>query len=284
MLLNAVRREREQGPVSECVFVRMLQRNEFEDQLVEARRAAEEASSAKSKFLSMMSHDLRTPLTAIRGNTDLLMREVLGPVTADQLDALGSIKYGCHELLRMIDDILTFAHLDSHRVRVAMTTVPVQEAMERAAVLMRVQMAESGLTFDIRSAPEWVAVYADPDRLQQILLNLLANAVKYTPRGGIVSTTYEATEEHVRIHVRDTGIGIAADQLTHIFEPFVQLNQMTGRVSDSGIGLGLAISRELARAMGGDLTVSSTLGEGSVFTIELQSAAVTAMEPVKADN
>jgi signal transduction histidine kinase len=276
MLLNATRREREHGTVNECVFVRVIQRHEFEDQLVQARRAAEEASTAKSKFLSMMSHDLRTPLTAICGNADLLLRETLGPVTDEQRDALGSVKYGCHELLRMIDDILTFAQLDSRRVRVTTSTVPLREALERAAALVRVQMVEHELMFEVAPAAEGIAVSADPDRLQQILLNLLTNAVKFTPRGGVVAVSHEATDEQVRIHVRDTGIGIAADQLTHIFEPFVQLNEATGRVSERGVGLGLAISRDLARAMGGELTVSSTPGEGSVFTIELKPAAIAA--------
>lgn len=274
MLLNATRRERNGATVNECVFVRMIQRNEFEDQLVEARRLAEEASSAKSKFLSMMSHDLRTPLTAICGNADLVMREVLGPVTSDQRDALGSVKYGCHELLRMIDDILTFAQLDSQRVRVTISAVPLHEVIDRAASLVRVQMTENGLTFEIASPPEPIAVSADADRLQQVLLNLLTNAVKFTPAGGHVSIDCETGAERVRIHVRDNGIGIPDDQLSHIFEPFVQLNEMSGRVSERGVGLGLAISRDLARAMGGDLTVASTPSAGSVFTIDLAAAGV----------
>jgi PAS domain S-box-containing protein len=276
MLVNATRRERDGTVANDFVFVRMIQRHEFEDQLVTARRLAEEANSAKARFLSMMSHDLRTPLTAIAGNAQLMAMEALGPVTGEQREAIGSIKNGCDELLRMIDDILAFAQLDAGPVRVRTDVVPLPEAIARAEALVRVQMQEAGITFERPGAGDGPVVRADPDRLQQILLNLLTNAVKFTPRGGRVSVTTDEEHDRVRIHVRDTGIGIADDQLSRIFEPFVQLGEGPGRLTQTGVGLGLAISRDLARAMNGDVTVTSTVGKGSMFTIDLPAESPVA--------
>ena len=269
MLMNGVRRERDGLLINDCVFVRMLQRHAYEDQLLEARRLAEEASAAKAKFLSMMSHDLRTPLTTIFGHTRLLQAGVHGPLNDDQQDGLQRIRAASEELLRMIDDVLTFATIGSGRVEVRPRRVELAEAVSRAESLVRLRSAQAGLELVTDAGP--LAVEADPDRLQQVLLNLLTNAIKFTPEGGRVSLTAEERGERVRIHVRDTGVGIAPDQLQHVFEPFVQLdNRLAG--AERGVGLGLAISRDLARAMNGDLFADSTPGEGSVFTVELPAA------------
>jgi PAS domain S-box-containing protein len=274
MLMNAARRGEGKAAVNHFIFVRMIQRHEFENQLVEARRLAEEADSAKAKFLSMMSHDLRTPLTAISGNADLTATEAFGPVTAEQREAMAFIKSACNELLRMINDILGFAQLGSGRVHVNVGSVSVSDVVARSASLVRLRLQESGIAFESNVTPADLAVTADADRLQQVLLNLLTNASKFTPPGGRVSVLAEEFEGHVRIHVRDTGIGIEHDHLSKIFDPFVQVG--SPEASSHGVGLGLAISRELARAMSGDLAVESTPGRGSVFTIELPAAAAPA--------
>jgi PAS domain S-box-containing protein len=270
-LMNAVRRGENDAAINHCVFVRMIQRSEFENQLVEARRLAEEADSAKAKFLSMMSHDLRTPLTAISGNAELTATEAFGPVTPDQREAMAFIKAACGELLRMINDILGFAQLGSGQVRINVGSVAVSDAVSRAASLVRLRLHESGIAFDSRVDPESLAVTADADRLQQVLLNLLTNASKFTPPGGRISVLAEESSGRVRIHVSDTGIGIERDHLSKIFEPFVQVG--SSEATSQGVGLGLAISRELTRAMNGDLAVDSAPGRGSVFTIDLPSAA-----------
>jgi len=271
VLLNASRRERGGTLLNECVLVRMLQRNRFEDELLQARRTAEEANAAKAKFLSMMSHDLRTPLTSISGNADLLAAGVYGPVIDEQREALARMKEAVREQLRMINDILSFAQLNSGRVEVQPAPVRMAEALERAERLIRERVAEAGLTLELD--PSNAVVSADPDRFQQVLLNLLTNAIKFTPAGGRISVACQVDSDRVRIRVRDTGVGIAQDQLEHIFDPFVQLDQQDVEPVHRGVGLGLAIARDLARGMNGDLTADSAPGEGSVFTIELPAAA-----------
>lgn len=278
MLMNAVRREREGVPVNECVFVRMIQRHEFERQLVEARRLAEQANIAKARFLSMMSHDLRTPLTTISGYASLVSDGALGPLTEAQQDAMSRIKDAGGELLRMINDILSFAQLESGRVTVRPAAVPLSAALQRAEALVHIRAEDAKLQLDVTSGcDEKIVVRADPDRLQQVLLNLLTNAMKFTSPGGRVWVECDSEAERVRIHVRDTGIGIPAEQLERIFEAFVQLDQQPEDPSSRGVGLGLAISRDLARAMGGELTATSAPGQGSVFTIELPAEVATAV-------
>jgi PAS domain S-box-containing protein len=272
MLMNAARRERNGVIVNDCILMRMLQRNRFEEELLQARRAAEQANAAKAKFLSMMSHDLRTPLTSISGNADLLAAGVHGPLSEEQRDALTRMKEAVREQLRMINDILSFAQLDSGRVEVQPVPVRVADALTRAERLVRESVAAAGLSLDLD--PAGAIVNADPDRFQQILLNLLTNATKFTPAGGRISVQSEVDGQRVRIRVRDTGVGIPRDQLEHIFDPFVQLEQGAVEPAHRGVGLGLAIARDLARSMNGELTADSTPDQGSVFTLELPAAAV----------
>jgi PAS domain S-box-containing protein len=264
VLMNAIRHTRDGAFVSDCVFMRMIQRGEYETQLLEARRLAEQASAAKAKFLSMVSHDLRTPLTAITGNVSLLAAGVHGAINAEQADSLSRVRNAAHELLRMLEDILGFAQLESGKVQVRLSDLRVDAAVARAEALVRLHLQESGLTFATEC--DGMVVHADPDRVQQILLNLLSNAIKFTPSGGSVSVSCARDEANGLILVKDTGIGIPSDQLKRIFEPFVQLE--TDR-RERGVGLGLAISRELARAMGGELTAESTAGAGATFILAL---------------
>jgi signal transduction histidine kinase len=262
MLMNAARRD----DVNDAVFVRMSQRHRYEDELLEARRVAEGANAAKAKFLSMMSHDLRTPLTAISGYTRLLTAGAYGPLTPDQLDNLERVQSASGQVARMIEDILDFAQLESGRVHVRVQRVSLPEAVARAESLLRLRFEEAGLTFTARCEG---TVIADPDRLQQVLLNLLTNAAKFTPAGGHVSVETQPDGDRTLIHIRDTGSGIPAEQLQRIFDPFVQLDNQPEDRKQHGVGLGLAISRELARAMAGDLSVESAVGEGATFTVAL---------------
>jgi PAS domain S-box-containing protein len=273
MLLNGRREERDGVFISDCVCMRMIQRHEYEEQLLEARKLAEESNAAKAKFLSMMSHDLRAPLTTIDGNAQLLALE---PLTPDQRESLEAIRDACRMQMTLINDILEFARLDSGHITVNAATVPVHDVVSRATAFVRVQAADAGLTLAM-DAGEWdVSVTADANRLQQIVLNLLTNAIKFTPPGGRISLGCDASSGRVRIRVRDTGIGIEPGALQRVFSPFVQLGAALPRPSVSGgVGLGLAISRDLARAMGGDVTAESDTGTGSVFTVELPAAYVS---------
>jgi PAS domain S-box-containing protein len=273
MLLNGARRERDGRMVSDCVCLRMIQRHEYEAQLLQARRLAEESSAAKAKFLSMMSHDLRTPLTAIYGNAQMLACGDHGPLTADQQEAVEAIRDACTMQMNLISDILEFARLESGRVDVRPGPVRASEIVARAASLIRVQVSEAGLRLITRSCEETDSVMADPHLLQQILLNLLTNAVKFTPAGGEITVSCESRDGRFYFHVRDTGIGIDEADLERIFSPFVQVQAVPSAAADAarGVGLGLAISRDLARAMQGDVTASSS-ETGSTFTIDLPAA------------
>lgn len=273
VLLNGRRQERRGRIFNDCVVVRMTQRHAFEDQLLQARRLAEEASAAKTKFLSMMSHDLRTPLAAIDGNAQLLESGAVGDLSQQQRESVEAIRDACRTQMTLISDLLDFAQLQSGKIQVQLAPVSLIGAVERAHALVKGLMDESMLRFGSIDCGEEHMVMADANRLQQILLNLLTNAIKFTPAGGEISVECRVRDDHVLISVRDTGIGISEPDLSRIFSPFVQVDSGGQRsASLGGVGLGLAICRELARAMGGEVTARSTVGAGSVFTIELAVA------------
>ncbi len=250
-------------------------RRELEQRIAEAEQAraeAERASRAKSDFLAVMSHELRTPLNAIGGYAQLLELGVHGPITDAQREALARLGRSQAHLLRLITDVLNFAKLDAGQVTYAVADVPIHETLASLEPLVAPQVQTKGLTFtwDACSSPAIVA-RADPDKLQQVVLNVVTNAIKFTPAGGTIAITCEATDERIAVRIRDTGVGIPADRLSSVFDPFVQGDRTLNRPHE-GVGLGLAISRDLARGMGGDLTVESVVGTGSVFTISVPRA------------
>lgn len=272
VLLNAVRREDE--GFSDWVVMAMRRRNQFEDELLQAKKAAEEGNRAKERFLSMMSHDLRAPLSGISIAAEILARGTIDPVTDRQRDELQRIKRSSQYVLRLVKDILNFARLQSSTVELEMGAVSIQVILDRSASMVQHLMDDAALAFDVEDDASDVAVRADPDRVQQIVLNLLTNAAKFTGAGGRVTVASEHDEDHLLVHVSDTGCGIPDDQLDRIFDPFVQVAPSKTQESGGSVGLGLAISRELARLMGGDLTVTSRVGEGSTFTLRLALAEV----------
>lgn len=277
VLANGVRHERDGLAVYDCILIPIHQRNRYEDEILQAKKEAEAANQAKAKFLSVMSHELRTPLNAIIGFSDIIAQGLGGPVTRQQLDDLQAIKSAGEHQLTLINDILNFTRLESGHVALEIDLVSVNSAVERAASLVTLRFEEAGLVYTYESGTENLAVLADPDRLRQVLLNLLSNAAKFTDRGGQVTVNGERDGERVLIHVRDSGRGIPKDQIARIFEPFVQVDPLQVKGKQRGVGLGLAISRDLMRAMQGDLTVQSVPGQGSTFTIDLPSAELPAV-------
>jgi PAS domain S-box-containing protein len=233
-----------------------------------ARAEAQAANRAKSEFLAVMSHELRTPLNAIGGYAELMELGIRGPVTEQQLEDLGRIQRSQRHLLGLVNEVLNYAKLESGNVRYALADVPVPDALADAAALVVPQARAKGLTLTIGECPPDLAVRADSEKLRQVLVNVLGNAVKFTDTRGHVTVTCADRAPWVALQVRDTGIGIPADKLGAIFEPFVQVRADLTRTAD-GTGLGLAISRDLARGMGGDLTAESTPGVGSTFTLTL---------------
>jgi signal transduction histidine kinase len=248
------------------------------------RIEAEAANRAKGEFLAVMSHELRTPLNAIGGYTELIELGIYGSVTEAQRTALARIQASQRHLLWLISGVLDYTRVEAGAVRYQIAEVPVSEAVAAAEVLVATQFRAKGLGYSWSGAPPGWSVRADREKLQQILLNLLGNALMFTNvREGlaarvevtcaadIITDDGGAQREVIHLHVRDTGVGIAAEHRERIFAPFVQADQRLTRRHD-GVGLGLAISRELAHGMGGDLTVESTPGVGSTFTLTMPRA------------
>ena len=236
----------------------------------DARRLAEEANAAKSQFLATMSHELRTPLNAIVGYVELLEMGVRGPLTEAQREDLARIRRSEQTLHRLIEDVLSFARLESGRMDYRYEVVVLDRFLATLESFIAPRLAQKNLAYRLDPNGAAVTVSMDRDKVEQIMLNLLSNAVKFTERGRI-DVRCGADARTFTIAVADTGRGIRASLLDSIFEPFVQGDGSLTRPAE-GTGLGLSISRQLAREMGGDITVESTLGEGSTFSLVLPTS------------
>jgi signal transduction histidine kinase len=215
-----------------------------------------------------MSHELRTPLNAIGGYTQLLELGVHGPLNAAQLNAVRRVEKNQAHLLTLINSVLNYAKLDSGMVHYRIGDVAIADAFRDMEPLIAPQVQAQRLQFLQYPPDRALTVKADRDKLHQILLNLLSNALKFTPAGGRITLSCSGGDDTISIHVRDTGTGVAPDRIETIFEPFFQGDRALSNPTD-GVGLGLAISRDLARGMSGDLHVWSAPGVGSVFTVVL---------------
>ena len=248
------------------------QREEHEQRLKEARRQAEVASDAKTRFLATMSHELRTPLNAIAGYTDLMAMELHGPITAEQRADLQRIERSQRYLLSLINDILNFAKIEAGQVAFATRSFCIDPLLRELDAFVAPQIAAKGVRYSYDSPGDACLVRADEEKVQQILLNLISNAVKFTPAKGSIRVACAPGDADVVITVSDSGPGVPEAKREAIFEPFVQLDR--GLTSTAqGTGLGLSISRDLARKMGGDLTVDAAREGGSKFILTLPRGA-----------
>ena len=244
-----------------------------------ARAEAEAANRAKSEFLAVMSHELRTPLNAIGGYVQLIEMGIHGPVNAAQREALMRVERSQRHLLSLINDVLNLVRIEMGRVEYVAEEIRLAPLLADVTSMVDPLFAAKSLSYQVEAPPladvhPALVVRADREKVQQILLNLLTNSIKFTPPGGCITvalTPVEGERPMAAVRVTDTGIGIPCDKLESVFEPFVQLGARPTAVQQ-GVGLGLAISRDLARAMGGDLTATSVEGEGCTFTLTLLQA------------
>lgn len=240
--------------------------------LARDRDAAEKKRRVYQDGLASVSHDLRTPLHTISGYVEMLSMGVQGPVNSEQSESLGRIKKTEQFLSDVVSDLLDYARLDAGNEQLRMSPVPPDRALRSAFALVEPLMREKHIKFTCESVADSKLVNVDEGKLEQILVNLLGNAAKFTGKNGVVSIGATEDGDRVLIRISDSGKGIPADSLEAIFDPFVQLERIPAGGSRAGVGLGLSISRALAQRMGGDLKATSQLGRGSVFTVALPLA------------
>jgi len=240
-----------------------------DNELRKALRLAESANRTKAEFLASMSHELRTPLGAISGYSDLLMEGIFGPLTDDQRPQLERIKRVTTHILGIVDEILTFARLEAGREEVRFGEVDATLIAREAATVVEPSLRAKGIEFQLSIPEGALTLITDELKLSQILINLLGNAAKFVDRGHVgLRVRVDAERRDVLFEVHDTGPGISAANLERVFEPFTQVDASFKRRS-MGAGLGLPLSRQLARTLGGDITLKSELGKGSTFTVRL---------------
>jgi signal transduction histidine kinase len=247
------------------------------------RLRAEDANRAKSMFLASMSHELRTPLTAVLGLTELLLEK---PDSPDARQMLEMIRTNGQHLAELLNDLLDLARIEAGGLEIDVADCDARKLIEDLCGLLRFRAKDHGLSLDVEIASDLPRrIRTDAVRLRQILMNLLSNAIKFTQEGGIrVCAAMERTagEPTLKIVVSDSGIGIDDEQMIRIFEPFVQVSRNDRRAA-GGVGLGLAISRALAQALGGDLSVTSEHGKGSRFILTISAGVVEEEEPPTVD-
>ncbi|MFW6080131.1 MAG: ATP-binding protein [Gemmatimonadota bacterium] len=249
----------------------LIERTRAEQALREAKEAAEQASSGTSRLLSTLSHDLRTPLTAMLGLVDLLKSEVAGPMDEKQREYFSRMKAAVWNQIGIIDEILSYAGSEAGGQAVRPSRVDVAAVVREVVGMLAGEARAQGLELRLHGIHGPAVANTDAAKVKRILTNLVGNAIRYT-REGVVQVALHVSDDRLEIRVADTGPGIAADSLDAIFEPFVRLDRSaTG--TQAGAGLGLAICRELARLLGGDVTVESEIGRGSTFTVRLPRSA-----------
>jgi PAS domain S-box-containing protein len=255
-------------------FELMLQENNLE--LENAKGAAEKANLAKSEFLSSMSHELRTPLNAVLGFAQLMASDTPPPTPAQKMSIDQILQAGWY-LLRLINEILDLAMIESGKVTMSQESLSLTEVLQDCQSMIEPQAQKRGIQMTFpRFDNNLVYVHADRTRLKQVMINLLSNAIKYNREGGavIVQCTMSA-ENRVRVSVRDTGGGLAPEQLAQLFQPFNRLGQETG--AEEGTGIGLVVTKQLIELMGGSIGVESSIGVGSIFWFELEASSAAAL-------
>ena len=267
VLANATQREEDGGVLYDCILVQMRQRSQYEDEILKAKKLAEEATRAKDEFLAVVSHELRTPLNAILGWIHLLKSGKLDATTSAR--ALDTIERNAESQNQLIGDLLDVSRIVSGKIRLEVGRVDLYSQIEAALDVVRPAAEAKEITLETKLNPGVSPVSGDEARLQQVLWNLLSNAVKFTPKGGRVETRLTQPDSSVEITVSDTGEGISANFLPYVFERFRQADNAMTR-EHNGLGLGMAITRNIVELHGGTIrAVSEGEGRGASFVLRL---------------
>ncbi len=257
-------------------FDRTMQETNVE--LEAARTAAETANLAKSDFLSSMSHELRTPLNAVLGFAQLLASEEAPPPTATQMRALEQILKGGWYLLRLINEILDLAMIESGKLTISREAMGLADVLDDCQAMIGPQALKRGISMRFPVLEQAYFIHADRTRVKQVMINLLSNAIKYNrPGGSVVVACTPGAGDTLRVSVSDTGAGLTPAQLEHLFQPFNRLGQQDGL--EEGTGIGLVVTRQLVELMGGTIGVESTVGAGTTFWFELSASTAPALAP-----
>ncbi|MEM6490756.1 MAG: ATP-binding protein, partial [Pseudomonadota bacterium] len=266
------------GRIHAVVYVKsdLSDHKRYEAELTIAKVQAELANKAKSEFIAVTGHELRAPLNAILGFADLLRKEALGPLGhADYAVYAGDMHDSAGHLLALINDLLDLSKVESGRMEIEDEPVDLNDAVEGAMVMVRQRASETGVKLETSLDPDLPPIRGDARRLKQVALNLLTNAVKFTPAHGVVRVGTQVESDAVVLVVQDTGVGIAPDEIEKALEPYGQArNRIGGR--ETGTGLGLPLCKKLAELHGGSLRLDSTLGEGTTVTVTLPREAAAA--------
>jgi len=235
-------------------------------ELLRAKERAEQADRCKTVFMSIVSHELRTLLNSIMGFTDVIRQGLSGPVTTLQSEQLAIVQHSSQTMLDLINELLDMSRIESGRLCLEIEPFDIAELVRRHVLALQVLSVRKGLTLTFITDADLPAVTSDPRRVGQIVTNLVSNAIKYTISGS-VAVTLARSGDCVQVAVQDTGPGISADDLARIFLPYEQGSDARSRRDSAG--LGLPIAKQLAQALGGDIDVSSELGNGACFTVRI---------------
>ena len=246
------------------------------DELEQVNSRLDKATRAKSEFLANMSHELRTPLNSILGFSGLILEGIAGPVDPEQFKQIGMINASGRHLLALINDVLDLSKIEADQLSIEVGDIDATEVVSAAVSKVRPMADAKSLALTEHFGAGIGPMRSDPRRLEQILLNLLSNAVKFTKQGA-VSVDVARADGHCLFSVSDTGRGVDPADLDHIFEAFYQCRQF-GEVKPEGTGLGLSLSRKMARMLGGELLVSSQVGRGSTFTLRVPTSSEAARQ------
>ena len=242
--------------------------NNMSDELGRLYREIHAASRHKSEFLANMSHELRTPLNAIIGFSQVLDERVFGELNEKQAEYINDIHESGAHLLSLINDILDLSKVEAGRMELDLKKFDVRVALDNALTLVKERSLRHGLILEVDLDPGLGNMVADERKLKQILLNLLTNAIKFTPEGGTISISADIDEKILNIAIRDTGIGISPEDQKLVFEEFRQASGKDGQVTE-GTGLGLTLTKRFVEMHGGEISVESEPGKGSIFSFSL---------------